>query len=199
MQKMRGKLLETAIRLFNEKGINHTSFRDIASNLEVSDGHVRYYFKTKEILLMSIFEALDNEIIQASQLEQATDEFTLAYLLGKIEVVFQKTVKYRFLFVESPKTLSRYPELIKSYRNLIERRKSMILGAFKIFMEKGLFQTSFDTEAQEHAFYAIFIISDGWLRTYSLTRGTEPDKQSITFHSRLIFSILRPYLKDNSL
>jgi AcrR family transcriptional regulator len=196
---LRNKILETAIKLFNEKGINQTSFRDIASNLEISDGHVRYYFKTKEILLMSIFKELDNEIVQGSKVENEINEITLTYLLGKIEEIFQKTVKYRFLFVESPKTLSMFPELIKSYRNLIERRKSMILGAFKVFIEKGLFDSSFDKEAQEYAFYTIFIISDGWLRTYLLTSGSEPDKQTIAFHSRLILNILRPYLKDNRL
>ena len=196
---MRNKILETAIKLFNEKGINQTSFRDIASNLEISDGHVRYYFKTKEILLMSIFKELDNEIVQGSKVENEINEITLTYLLDKIEEIFQKTVKYRFLFVESPKTLSMFPELIKSYRSLIQRRKSMILGAFKVFIEKGLFDSSFDKEAQEYAFYTIFIISDGWLRTYLLTRGSEPDKRTIAFHSRLIFNILRPYLKDNRL
>jgi AcrR family transcriptional regulator len=196
---LRNKILETAIKLFNEKGINQTSFRDIASNLEISDGHVRYYFKTKEILLMSIFKELDNEIVQGSKVENEINEITITYLLGKIEEIFQKTVKYRFLFVESPKTLSMFPELIKSYRNLIERRKSMILGAFKVFIEKGLFDSSFDKEAQEYAFYTIFIISDGWLRTYLLTSGSEPDKRTIAFHSRLILNILRPYLKDNRL
>ena len=148
---------------------------------------------------MSIFKELDNEIVQGSKVENEINEITLTYLLGKIEEIFQKTVKYRFLFVESPKTLSMFPELIKSYRNLIERRKSMILGAFKVFIEKGLFDSSFDKEAQEYAFYTIFIISDGWLRTYLLTRGSEPDKRTIAFHSRLIFNILRPYLKDNRL
>ncbi len=194
---MRNKILETAVRLFNEKGINHTSFRDIASNLEVSDGHVRYYFKTKEILLMAIFEALDNDIVDVSTIELDINCFTLNYLLSKIEDVFQKTVQYRFLFIESPKTLSMFPELIKSYRNLIQRRKSMILGAFKIFIEKGMFHSSFDKEAQDNVFYTIFIISDGWLRTYLLTSGKEPNKKTITFHSGLIFSILRPYLKDD--
>lgn len=194
---MRTKILETAIELFNEKGINHTSFRDIASNLAISDGHVRYYFKTKELLLMAIFEELDNEIVRSSEPEQEMNDITLSYLFETIEGVFQTTVNYRFLFIESPKTLSMYPELIKSYRNLIQRRKSMIVGAFQLFIEKGLFRASFDKEAQENAFYTIFILSDGWLRTYLLTTGGVPDKQAVAFHSKLIVHILRPYLNEN--
>lgn len=192
---MKTQIIETAVKLFNETGIHQTSFRDIANHLEISDGHVRYYFKTKEILLMSIFESLDNEILSASDVDSEPNGDVLKYLLNKIETVFHKTVKYRFLFVESPKTLSEYPELIKAYRSLIQRRKKTILGAFEIFISSGLFLPSFDKQAQENAFYSIFIISDGWLRTHTLTKGSEPNKRTIQFHSNLILGILKPYLK----
>lgn len=192
---MKNKILQNATRLFNEKGISLTSFRDIALMMNISDGHVRYYFKTKEILLMSIFEQLDNEIIEAANLPISLNNDVNSLLRKNIEHVFQLTVKYRFLFVESPKTIYQYPTLLKSYRNLIERRKKMIFQAFEIFIEMKLFNSSFDSRAREQAFYTIFIVSDGWLRTYQLTNANVPDKKAIQFHADLIFNILKPYMK----
>ncbi len=192
---MKNKILENATALFNEKGISHTSFRDIAAIMEISDGHVRYYFRTKEILLMSIFEQLDNEIIEASNLPISLNMDVRSILRKNIEHVFHLTVKYRFLFVESPKTIYQYPTVLKSYRNLIERRKKMIFSAFETFNKMKLFNSSFDSLAKEQAFYTIYIVSDGWLRTYQLTNTRVPDKKAIQFHADLILNILKPYMK----
>ena len=192
---MKNKILENATNLFNEKGVSLTSFRDIAAMMSISDGHVRYYFRTKEILLMSIFEQLDNEIIEASNIPISLDMDVFSLLRKNIEQVFHLTVKYRFLFVESPKTIYQYPTLLKSYRNLIGRRKKMIFGAFETFNDMKLFNSSFDYLAKEQAFYTIFIVSDGWLRTYQLTNTRVPDKKAIRFHADLIVNILKPYMK----
>ncbi len=192
---MKKKILENATNLFNEKGVSLTSFRDIAVVMNISDGHVRYYFRTKEILLMSIFEQLDNEIIEAANLQTSLNMDVFSLLRKNIEHVFHLTVKYRFLFVESPKTIYQYPTLLKSYRNLIGRRKKMIFGVFETFNEMELFNSSFDSLAKEQAFYTIFIVSDGWLRTFQLTNTRVPDKKAIQFHADLIVNILKPYMK----
>jgi AcrR family transcriptional regulator len=193
---LKNKILENSTNLFNEKGVSLTSFRDIAAMMNISDGHVRYYFKTKETLLMSIFEQLDNEIIEAANLPISLNMDVYSLLRKNIEHVFNLTVKYRFLFVESPKTIYQYPALLKSYRNLIGRRKKMIFGTFETFNEMKLFNSSFDSLAKEQAFYTIFIISDGWLRTYQLTNTRVPDKKAIQFHADLIVNILKPYMKN---
>ena len=192
---MKNKILENATNLFNEKGVSLTSFRDIAAMMSISDGHVRYYFRTKELLLMSIFEQLDNEIIEASNIPISLDMDVFSLLRKNIEQVFHLTVKYRFLFVESPKTIYQYPTLLKSYRNLIGRRKKMIFGVFETFNEMKLFNSNFDSLAKEQAFYTIFIVSDGWLRTFQLTNTRVPDKKAIQFHADLIVNILKPYMK----
>lgn len=192
---MKKKILENATNLFNEKGVSHTSFRDIAVVMNISDGHVRYYFRTKEILLMAIFEQLDTEIIEAANLPTSLNMDVFSLLRINIEHVFQLTVKYRFLFVESPKTIYQYPTLLKSYRNLIGRRKKMIFGVFETFNEMELFNSNFDSLAKEQAFYTIFILSDGWLRTFQLTNTRVPDKKAIQFHADLIVTVLKPYMK----
>ncbi len=192
---MKNEILKKAITLFNEKGVNHTSFRDIADMMNISDGHVRYYFKTKEILLTSIFENLDKEIIEAATLSMQLEKDVYNILLNNIEQVLHLTVKYRFLFVESPKTISKYPSLLKLYKNLMGRRKKMIFEAFKSFDEMNLLHSNFDIQAKEYAFYTFFILADGWVRTYQLSTAKEPDKKAIQFHSKLIMNVFKPYLQ----
>lgn len=52
----RQAILSTAIRLFNERGVNHVGVRDIARSMEMSPGNLSYHFKKKEDLLAEILE-----------------------------------------------------------------------------------------------------------------------------------------------
>ncbi len=49
-------LLDTAERLFSQKGYDGTSVRDIAAEAGINTAMISYYFGSKEKLMESIFE-----------------------------------------------------------------------------------------------------------------------------------------------
>ena len=193
---MNDKIIARSVTLFNENGINQTSFRNIASSLEISDGHVRYYFKTKEKLLLAIFDKMNNEILTLAQQTQNETLSTSSHLKNILSGAFAIMVNYSFFFMESPKTFNQFPALALVYKNLVEDRKTLFLSMFQNLKHKGFFKKSFSDDIQEHAFYCIFIISDSWIRYYTILNSRKPNKQAIDFHSNLAFSILSPYIKE---
>lgn len=46
-QEFRQHIVETANRLFHQRGYKQTSFSDIADTAEIPRGNFYYYFKTK--------------------------------------------------------------------------------------------------------------------------------------------------------
>ncbi|MEL6845130.1 MAG: helix-turn-helix domain-containing protein, partial [Bacteroidota bacterium] len=56
--KTRDKILQQARLLFNEKGLSLVSLRQIAKQLGMSDGNLRYHFKTKDELLQALYMEL---------------------------------------------------------------------------------------------------------------------------------------------
>ncbi|OPJ62758.1 TetR/AcrR family transcriptional regulator [Clostridium oryzae] len=58
----RNKLIETAMKLFGEKGILATRTSDVAKEAGVSHGTVFAHFSTQEELICSVIEAFDNRI-----------------------------------------------------------------------------------------------------------------------------------------
>ena len=58
----RNKLIETAIKLFGEKGILATRTSDVAKEAEVSHGTVFAHFSTQEELICSVIDEFDNRI-----------------------------------------------------------------------------------------------------------------------------------------
>lgn len=192
-QTLEDKIIAGSVKLFNERGINQTSFRTIASLLKISDGHIRYYFKTKESLLLAIFNKMNNDILSLTP-QNKSDIIDAQDLKSKLTEAFKVMVNYSFFFVESPKTINQFPELTLVYKNLVIDRKSLFLNLFQNLTSNGFFKKTFSAELHELAFYNIFIISDSWIRYYIILNNQAPGKEAIDFHSNLVFSILLPYI-----
>ncbi|MEU0047033.1 MULTISPECIES: TetR/AcrR family transcriptional regulator [Streptomyces] len=58
----RQRIQEVALELFAEQGYEKTSLREIAERLDVTKAALYYHFKTKEEILVSIFEDLSRPI-----------------------------------------------------------------------------------------------------------------------------------------
>ncbi len=77
-EETRNRILETALKLFQEKGYEETTLRDIAEASECSLGLIYRYFGRKEDMVMELYEQLANELIlhvSALQPLNLADEF----------------------------------------------------------------------------------------------------------------------------
>ena len=76
-------ILTNATQLFNRQGATATSLRETAAYLEMSDGNLRYHFKTKEDLLLAIF----NQMVQRMEATiQAKEVATSAELIEEVKM-----------------------------------------------------------------------------------------------------------------
>ncbi|NEB06938.1 TetR/AcrR family transcriptional regulator, partial [Streptomyces sp. SID13726] len=58
----RQRIQDVALELFAEQGYEKTSLREIAERLEVTKAALYYHFKTKEDIIISVFEDLTRPI-----------------------------------------------------------------------------------------------------------------------------------------
>lgn len=63
-QKMRQHLIESALKLFAERGLEEVVIDDVIVAASVSRGTFYYYFKTNAELLTAVVEELGNELMQ---------------------------------------------------------------------------------------------------------------------------------------
>lgn len=194
---MKDKIIKTSVALFNEFGVSKTSFRNIAASLAVSDGHVRYYFKTKELLLLAIFEQMNTEILHLAEHSPINHSNIRSGLKENLKHAFLIMIRYSFFFTEAPTTFNQFPQISLYYKKLVRDRKNLFLTLFKTLIKEGFFIKTFSDELQEYAFYSIFIISDSWIRHYMITNNKLPDLEAAEFHSSVAFSILEPYIKEH--
>jgi AcrR family transcriptional regulator len=67
------EVIETAVRIFWEKGYAGASVQDVADALGMLKGSLYYYIDSKESLLLKIFEDSHNEITELTQAATSSD------------------------------------------------------------------------------------------------------------------------------
>ena len=68
---VREKVLETALRLFSEKGYFNTSVHDIRREADVSIGSIYHHFKNKEAVAKALFESILGQLDELAEQAQA--------------------------------------------------------------------------------------------------------------------------------
>ena len=71
-EKTKSEILQTAVRLFTEKGWNNVNVEDVVKEVGVTRGAFYHYFKSREDLIMAVLEKMfidDNPFEAASKLE----------------------------------------------------------------------------------------------------------------------------------
>lgn len=101
-EERRRELIDTAERLFMEKGYEHTAISDIVKELNIAQGTVYYYFRSKEEILQAVvgksITVLEQNVIQIIQ-DDGIDEATRlnAAINGILEFVSQRSDFIDFL------------------------------------------------------------------------------------------------------
>lgn len=195
MSTIKEKIIETSIKLFNEKGCINTSTRHVADDLGISVGNLYYHFKNKEEILIVIFLEYINIIFKEVKLMNFDkDEIFLLnnFLIDNIE----SDVKYRFLHLELNLLLITFPK----FRAIMEEQLQ-----YEIKMIKNLLthQIKYGYIKQMSSYEMDYLVSNSWiLATMHLTYWNLLSKdiiQNVKKGSLNMYYLLKPYLTEKSL
>ena len=96
----RQRIQDVALELFSEHGYEKTSLREIAEHLDVTKAALYYHFKTKEEILISLFQDLTrplNELIEWGGQQPRTLETKTEVLRRYSEALSDAAPLFRFM------------------------------------------------------------------------------------------------------
>lgn len=166
-------LLQTAARMFNERGFENTTLTDIANSLGITKPSLYYYVKNKEAIFLGIFEITREELLRVMHEAQQNHlmgldqlkAFMTTYInlstsdLGKCVIGMNSTV----LSDESARAL--------------ERTKRQIDSALREILRRGVEDGTLATRSPEIAATAIFGAMN-WLAIWHKL-GKKVDQENI--------------------
>ena len=191
--KTREKVLATALQLFNEHGIHQVSAKAVAAHLGISDGNLRYHFRTKEDIVHHLYMTLVERLNQ--KFDQYQTHITLSDMYQALRFTFAQFVEYRFLFLDFTGIMRQYPVIRTHYQMLYTMRHQQFLKAIEKLTEAGIFRRDIDQRQYQYLTAHFNIISDFWLSHVEILYPGDTIDQLPHF-TRLTFSLVLPYLTE---
>lgn len=121
----RNQIMESAIKLFAEKGFFNTSVQEIADESGIAKGSIYKYFPSKEDLLISVFEYYQNMMIEkANEIKKNSSLTPIDYLQEHVILLFDEfQIKNReFLKLHFKEQQNQDSNKIKQFMTRIRRK-----------------------------------------------------------------------------
>ena len=193
----KGRIVETAVRLFNESGSAAVSTNHIAEEAGISPGNLYYHFRNKEEIIREILRRM---ILKWGEVwvlpPDAPPELSGLRAMLDRNVALQW--EYRFFYREILALMRRDPELQERYQTIQRERLGELELFFQSIIEAGIMREPDDSATLPALVKAAWIVANGWLSF--LESGGEPvEPASMSQGTEVLVRIFRPYLTEEAL
>jgi AcrR family transcriptional regulator len=191
-ERTRSHILETARRLFNERGTAPVSTNLIAAEAEISPGNLYYHFADKR----EIIRALQAQIVERQDelLQPDADAArSLAKLQQLLTVVLAVAWDYRFFERELVALLRADPHLRAVFADAYDRRLREWMELAEQLVAQGELREPRPPRSLNDLGVAIWLIATSWLAFLDVT-GDPHDPDQVARVGDLIRVVLDPYL-----
>ncbi|MDX2305107.1 MAG: TetR/AcrR family transcriptional regulator [Microscillaceae bacterium] len=186
------KILETALDLFNKEGVDKVSSRRIAAELKISDGNLRYHFKHKELIIIQLFEQMQEELNQNREAKRQSAH-TLGEILDSMKSSFEIQYKYRFLLINLVDICRNIEYIHHHYQQSKALWKNYFLENVNKMLENGYIAVENDEEQKLNYFAICNMISNFWALDADLF-GEGNTENVVDHYFKINCSLVKPYL-----
>ena len=190
--KLKEKILLKAVALFNERGIANVSPNQIASALKISSGNLTYHYKTKAILMQTIYERMHNETLDYLDFE---GYLTLDAFRKSMMKFQQFQQKYRFFLHDMVFITRNYPAVAKMYEASNQQRLQQGRKLFDYYIATGRVLPETDGINYDFFILNVWMVGAFWATQETILTApvamTKP-----TNMVEMVWHMLLPYLTE---
>ena len=182
------RIVDTALKMFNEKGIEYVGMRELATLLDIRIGNRNYYFPTKDDLVNRISLALAQE---NSRIIIPVEEITMPLFFNMLQQVFERHLKYRCLMLSFVHLVQRNPAISKRYSKTQAERNDVWAKNIQ-----GLIKSKYlvaNTREVDYLVATIALIARFWISEAAISFRTTSEQAQIKHYLDMIARIFLPY------
>ena len=188
----RQKILKTALKLLNEHGVNQVSAKTIAARMKISDGNLRYHFRTKEDILYALYLDLVKQLNQAFDQHQR-NLATLSSMYRALVYTFNQFAAYRFLLLDFTEIMRQYSSIRNHYQTLYRLRQQQFERVIEDLKLSGTLRNDINKQQYTNLAVHFNIVSDFWL-AHAEILYPEDATNHLAHFAQVAFSLMVPYL-----
>lgn len=189
----REKIIETAIRLFNDQGTKPVSTNHIAAECSISPGNLYYHFRNKQEIIRAIFDQMSQVSVQdygaiATQHGPGSPEG----IASTFAFIQRFNWRYRFFKRELTALVMADPLLGEQFRATNDLTRSMIRHSIEQGLAAGRI-TPLSEHQVELFVDAVWTLALFWVN-YLEVGGEEVNDATLARGNEVLMMIMAPYL-----
>ena len=188
----RGRILDAALRLFNERGTAAVSTNHITAAAGLSPGNLYYHFADKQEIIRALYDrytAAHEDLWELGPGDRADLATLRAGLARGMELAWQ----YRFAERELLALLRADPRLRASYRDAYQRRLAQWTAFGEQLAARGIIRPPRPPATIADLAVAVWLIGGSWLPFLEIT-GDPHDARQVARGGDIVLAVLAPYL-----
>lgn len=189
------RILESTLALFNERGPDRITTAEIARTVGINEGNLYYHFRTKESLVLALFERFEADA-EAFALRALEDRSEGVQSYGNVLIDwFQLVWSYRFLFRDLLALAGTIPALADPIRAMSVRMRGVVDALLRRMIEDGILVVP--AEDIQPLLANMWIVSTYWAVYLGLQEGIE-DLGAVHLDWGLdqVTHLFKPYLAE---
>jgi AcrR family transcriptional regulator len=184
----RGKILDKALEMFNERGIEYVGLRELAGLLDMRVSNITYYFPTKDDLVYELSQALGKANSAVMTEAKAS---TLTAFLDMLHQVFQNHIRFRCLLLSVVHLMKQNRHLAAEYQKTQSQRNASMRASLQALEKEGYLKLE-DEGDLEFLVSGISLISRFWISEAAIS-FQKKEEEMMNHYLLLITRLLRPY------
>lgn len=199
MSNRKEDILKASLKLFNEKGIDEVTTRDIAKELTISLGNLTYYFPSKNDIVHALMQEFATAVDDALAKHKNTSKSALINYFYQVELIFKTHFKYKFIMQKRyGEIVSSFPESQKFLKDFLKIRFDSWEQLNKQLVKEKLAKEELINESHAHS-YILNILALYWHQEFLIYFPELSDKQKVEKALAIFFQAYKPYLTKKGL
>ena len=188
----RDRILDTALRLFNQSGTAAVSTNHIADALGISPGNLYYHFRNKEAIIRALFE---QQYAHWDTIYNLPGDRmpTLDDMWRMVNDTFPISWEYRFIYRELIALLRRDDELNRRWVEVRARGFDGFRELIEVFVAAGVLRSPGEPEVVTRLAELIWMINEFWLASVEVS-GQVVDAAQMAHGAELLRQVLEPFI-----
>ena len=191
--KTRDRILEKALEMMNQKGLENVSTYDIARALDIRQSNITYYFPAKADIVNALGKRMIEEVDQPFE-AVAPHEFSFGYFYRLVDHVMQVHLRYRFLMLNYAAIITADRELNEHFIRVLKARPGQHAGIITLLDANGYLRGSEMMPHNENILYIENIVAIYWMQEAAIYHAHLPDAEKRRHYLKLFFQPFIPYL-----
>jgi len=183
------KILDKALELFNERGIEYVGVRELAAILNIRVSNISYYFPTKDDLVNELSLQLGE---LNSKVMKIDPDVTLLAFLRMLKQVFAHHVQYRCLLLSVVHIMEQNKVIAKRYQQVQSQRTDVIRGNLESLVQRGYLALPQENDL-DYLVSTISLIARFWISEAVISFRHLSTAQQMHHYLSIIVKMLAPY------